>query len=66
MGYTHFVLAMPEHIRGSTPTTSPEKAVERYRAYYNACAGVVCASARAKQSIKGLAQHSVKIDGPWS
>lgn len=34
---SHFALAMPEHIRGSTPTASPEKAVERYRAYYNAC-----------------------------
>lgn len=34
---SHFALAMPEHIRGSTPTASPEKAVERYRTYYNEC-----------------------------
>lgn len=30
-----FVLAMPEHLRGSALTASPERAVGRYRAYYN-------------------------------
>ncbi len=34
---THFVLAMPEHLRGGALVASPEKAVERYRAYYNEC-----------------------------
>ena len=32
---TRFTLAMPEHIRGSALTAPPERAVERYRAYYN-------------------------------
>ena len=34
---THFVLAMPKHLRGGALTAPPEHAVERYRAYYNAC-----------------------------
>ena len=34
---TRFTLAMPEHIRRSALTASPERAVESYRAYYNEC-----------------------------
>ena len=34
---SHFALAMPEHIRRSALTASPERAVESYRAYYNEC-----------------------------
>lgn len=32
---SHFALAMPEPLRESALTASPEKAVECYRAYYN-------------------------------
>ena len=34
---TRFALAMPEHLRRSALTAPPERAVERYRAYYNEC-----------------------------
>lgn len=34
---SQFALAMPEHIREGALVASPEKTVECYRAYYNAC-----------------------------
>lgn len=34
---SNFALAMPEHLRPTGPIAKPSIAVERYRAYYNAC-----------------------------
>lgn len=34
---THFILAMPEHLRQGASPAAPARAVERYRTYYNEC-----------------------------